>query len=126
MKTMCIFLLTIAAVGCGGYGSNSGTKPVTPMILTAGGLVPSMANAGDAGFNLAVNGSGFVGGSVVYWNGTTRGTTVVSGSKVMAAITDADLATAGNATVYVQNPGGTGIYMNQTGAKSNVVMFVIQ
>jgi hypothetical protein len=126
MKTICIFLLTIAAVGCGGYGSNSGMRPVTPMILTAGGLVPSTAHADDPAFNLAVNGSGFVGGSVVYWNGTTRGTTVVSGSKVMAAITDADLATAGNASVYVQNPGGTGIYMNQTGAKSNVVMFVIQ
>jgi hypothetical protein len=41
--------------------------------------------------------------------------TFVSASKVTAALSAADVANAGTVLVYVKNPGGTGIYMNQGG-----------
>ena len=126
MKTICVLVLTITAIGCGGYGSNSGMRPVTPMILASGGLVPSSASVGDPGFPMVVNGSGFVGGSVVYWNSNIHTSTVNSGSKITVMIDTADLATAGAVQVYVQNPGGTGRYMNQPGPRSNIVDFTVQ
>jgi hypothetical protein len=57
-----------------------------------------------------VNGTGFVAGSVVNWNGSPRTTTFVSSSQLTAAITAADVAAAGTGTVTVSSPspgGGT-------------------
>jgi hypothetical protein len=61
----------------------------------------------------------------VYFHGTSHGTTFVSSTKVSAAITAADIATAQTVPVYVKNPGGTGIYMNQGGQSSASVDFTI-
>jgi hypothetical protein len=49
----------------------------------------------------------------------------VSSSKVTAAITAADVAMAQTVPVYVKNPGGTGIYMNQGGQSSASMSFTI-
>jgi hypothetical protein len=57
-----------------------------------------------------VNGSNFISGSTVQWNGNNRTTTYVSGTQLTAAITAADIATAGTTNVTVVNPapgGGT-------------------
>ncbi len=51
----------------------------------ASGLVPSAVIAGDPDFELAVDGAGFVYGSVVRWNGSDRPTTFVSSARVTAA-----------------------------------------
>ncbi len=72
-----------------------------PAITT---LNPSTAQAGSGAFTLTVNGSNFVAGSVVRWNGSDRTTTPVSGTQVTAAILGTDIATAGTATVTVFNP----------------------
>lgn len=72
------------------------------------GLSPSSAMAGESGLTLTVNGSGFVGSSVVYWNGSPRATTYVSGSVLEASISAADLATAGSANVTVVSPAPGG------------------
>jgi hypothetical protein len=85
-----------------------------------------MATAGSPGFTLTVNGSGFVGQSVVYWNSVAHTTQLVTGSQLTASITAADVATAATVSVYVRNPGGTGIYMNQPGQNSNMVTFTVQ
>jgi hypothetical protein len=71
-------------------------------------LMPSSATAGSAGFTLTVNGSSFVNGSVVQWNGSARTTTYVSGSQLTAAITASDISQGGTAQVTVVNaaPGG--------------------
>ena len=89
-------------------------------------LLPNMATAGSAAFTLNVNGSGFVAGSVVYWNSTAHATTFVTNGQLTAAIAAADVATAGTVPVYVRNPGGTGIYNNQPGQSSNMVNFTVQ
>jgi hypothetical protein len=73
-------------------------------------LSPNAAAAGSVAFSLTVNGTGFISSSVVRWNGTARTTTYVSSTQLQAAITAADVATAGTANVMVYNPtpgGGT-------------------
>ena len=73
-------------------------------------LVPSTVTPGAAGFTLTVNGTGFVSGSEVNWNGSGRTTTFVSSIKLTGAILASDVAAAGTATVTVVSPspgGGT-------------------
>ncbi|MDB5870386.1 MAG: Kelch domain protein [Polaromonas sp.] len=67
-------------------------------------LAPASATAGGAGFTLTVNGSGFVAGATVRWNGADRPTAFISATQVSAAIPAADTATAGTAPVTVFNP----------------------
>ncbi|WP_234795084.1 fibronectin type III domain-containing protein [Hymenobacter arizonensis] len=71
-------------------------------------LSPNSATAGGAAFTLTVTGTGFVSGSTVSFNGTTRPTTFVSATQVTAAIPASDIATAGSYNVTVTNaaPGG--------------------
>ena len=71
-------------------------------------LSPGSAIAGDPGFTLTVNGSGFLYGSIVRWNGADRPTTWISPVELQAAITASDIASAGQAavTVFTPPPGG--------------------
>ena len=57
-------------------------------------LVPDAAAPGGPGFTLTVNGTGFVSGSVVYWNGSARATQFVSEGQVTATIVATDIAKA--------------------------------
>src|SRR5207253_5272459 len=86
-----------------------------PTILN---LNPPSAFVPATGFNLSVNGSNYVSNSVVRWNGTDRTTTFVSDSKLIAAITNADVASTGTANVTVFNPA-------PGGGESNVIVFAI-
>lgn len=82
----------------------------TPVPFVNAPLIPSSVSPGGAGFTLIVNGTGFVAGSIVDWNRSAKPTTFVSGSKLTAAISATDIATAGTASVSVINPapgGGT-------------------
>jgi hypothetical protein len=79
--------------------------PVAPApVLTS--LAPSSATAGGPAFTLTVNGSNFVSGATVRWNGAARTTTFVSSAQVRAAIPATDIAAAGTAQVSVANPSG--------------------
>src|SRR5215831_15286725 len=62
-------------------------------------LVPDAVAPGSAGFTLTLNGTGFVSGSVVNWNGSHLATTFVSGSQLTATIPASDIATAGTASI---------------------------
>ena len=81
-----------------------GALPPVPGLTT---LSPNSATAGGPAFTLTVNGSNFVSGSVVQWNGTVRTTTFVSATQLTAAIPASDIAAAGTAQVTVVNPGGS-------------------
>ena len=96
MKTILIVLLTACALGCGGTVPATGSGSMAPGApsITAP-LVPNTVTAGSAAFTLTVNGSGFVGQSVVNWNGTAQTTTFVTSNQLTAAIPAADVATAG-------------------------------
>jgi hypothetical protein len=94
----------------GGGTSNAQTFTINNPAPTATSLSPTSATAGGAAFTLTVNGTGFVSASVVKFNGAAKTTTFVSAIQLTAAITAADIATAGTATVNVTNPapgGGT-------------------
>jgi hypothetical protein len=78
-------------------------------------LAPASADLGGAAFELAVNGTGFVSGAVVEWDGKARTTSFVSSSQLTAKILAADIASAGTAAVTVVNPP-------PGGGKSNVVL----
>jgi hypothetical protein len=65
-----------------------------------------------------VNGTGFVSGSVVKWNGNSRNTVVVSASELTAMILASDISIAGTASVTVTNPG-------PGGGTSNVAFFEV-
>ncbi len=71
-------------------------------------LSPSSISEGSSGFQLTVTGSGFTSGAVARWNGADRPTTVVSSTEVRAAISAADVASAGTASVTVRNPAPGG------------------
>jgi hypothetical protein len=75
---------------------------------TLTGIIPSTAAAGSSAFTLTVDGSGFVAGSIVRWNGADRVTTYVSATRLTAAIPASDIAAVGTAqvTVFSPAPGG--------------------
>src|SRR5947209_14880976 len=68
-------------------------------------LVPMTVVPGSPAFTLTVNGTGFVSGSVVNWNGSPRTTTFVSSSQLTATITAADVVSAGTRSMTVTSPG---------------------
>ncbi len=77
---------------------------------TVVGLSPSWGIAGGPSFTMTVDGTNFVSGTIVQWNGSDRVSSVVSSTEVNATILAADIATAGTASVTVNNPppgGGT-------------------
>lgn len=82
-----------------------GTGGNIPNVTT---ISPNSATAGGAAFNLTVNGSNFSASSTVRWNGNNRTTTFINATQLQAAITAADIATAGSQSVTVFNSGTGG------------------
>jgi trimeric autotransporter adhesin len=64
-------------------------------------ISPATAFAGGPSFTLTVNGTNFVSGSTVLWNGGNRATTFFNSTLLAAAITSTDIQTAGTAQVPV-------------------------
>jgi FG-GAP-like repeat/FG-GAP repeat len=89
-----------------------------PVPLINQPLVPETATPGGPGFTLRVNGTGFVPGSVVHWNGAARSTHFVDQGRVTATISATDIAKNGTASITVINPG-------PGGGSSEVVFFPI-
>lgn len=99
-------ILTIAAMTV--WLSASLAQASNPLPHINAPLVPGQKSPGSATFTLTVNGTGFVSGATVNWNGNARTTTFVSSSQVTASITAADVATASTAVVTVSNPAPGG------------------
>jgi hypothetical protein len=81
---VCIFSVIAA---CSDDGSHRKSNPV-PVLTT---VSPTSATVGGAAFTLTVNGSGFVTGSIVRWNGAAR-RTFATNRQLTAAIPAAVLA----------------------------------
>jgi putative Ig domain-containing protein/IPT/TIG domain-containing protein len=83
-----------------GSASNAVTFTIvaTPTISS---LNPTCATPGGAGFTLTVNGTNFVSGSTVKWNGTALATTVVSSTQLTATVPASLIAAAGTASITV-------------------------
>jgi FG-GAP-like repeat/Abnormal spindle-like microcephaly-assoc'd, ASPM-SPD-2-Hydin/FG-GAP repeat len=109
-------------------GSNS-TLAQNPVPLINQPLVPDATAPGGSQFVLRVNGTGFVSGSVVTWNGGALATQFISSSHLTATVPAADIATASTASVTVLNPapgGGTSnvAFFPVTANEGNDVSFV--
>ena len=114
VRTACV-VIALLALACGLPLSGQSPNPV-PLINNP--LVPTSVAPGGAGFTLTVNGTGFVSGSVVSWNGSPRTTHFVSSSQLTATIPASDIATAGTASINVLNP-------TPGGGLSNVAYFEV-
>ena len=80
-------------------------------------ISPSSMTAGSPGFTLTVDGTDFISGSKVRWNGSDRKTTYVSATKLTAQIPASDIKNVGSSQVTVFNPapgGGTSNAKNFT------------
>ncbi len=94
----------------GGLQSNTVTYTLSsgnPVPLLSS-LSPSSATAGGTAFTLTADGSSFVSGAVLSFNGNARTTTFVSASQVTADILASDVASAGSYPVTVANPAPGG------------------
>jgi len=76
----------------------------TPTVTS---LIPSSATAGGADFTMIVNGTGFVLGAIVNWNGAALGTGYVGPNQLRASVTADLLASPGTAAVTVTSGNGT-------------------
>ena len=96
----------------------SAASAANPVPLINQPLSPDVTTPGGAAFTLTVNGTGFVSGSVVNWNGSARATHFVSHSQLTASVLASDIATASTVSMTVANPA-------PGGGTSNVAFFEI-
>lgn len=92
------------------------TGPQHPVPVIDDPLIPDTVAARGPSFTLLINGTGFVPGSVVNWDGLDRVTTFVNSSQLRANIPASDIAHAGTASVTVINP-------RPGGGSSNAIFF---
>ncbi len=125
-KTAVLAALLAFGLACG-YSAKSSTPASAGTMPDISGLVPDNAPSGSTGVVLTVNGTNFNGNATVNWNGAALTTQFVSASQLTAALPDADVASAGAASVTVTNPGTAGgIYGGGTMAEtSNSMTFTI-
>jgi uncharacterized protein (TIGR03437 family) len=89
-------------------GAGTGVPPVPNPKPEISSLSPSGVDEGGGGFNLIVNGSGFVSSSVVEWNGQPRSTFFNHPGQLIVFITSIDTAFSGTARITVLNPAPGG------------------
>jgi uncharacterized repeat protein (TIGR03803 family) len=104
--------------GTSGYGTVFKLTLPAPTIPTITSISPASATAGGAAFTLTVNGTNFLSTSTVNFNGNARLTSFLSATQLTAAILASDIATGGNFSVTVINPG-------LGGGSSNAVSFTV-
>jgi FG-GAP-like repeat/Cep192 domain 4/HYDIN/CFA65/VesB-like, Ig-like domain/FG-GAP repeat/Protein of unknown function (DUF1573) len=106
------FALLLAAAVMGRAAACFAQNNPAPLINQP--LVPEAVAPGGNSFTLTVNGTGFVSGSAVNWNGAALATQFVSGSQLTAVIPATDVAVAGTATLTITNPAPGGGVSNPT------------
>jgi len=111
-----LLLTLVSAIVLSTALANAAQNP-TPFVNQP--LVPASVAPGGPDFTLTVNGTGFVSGSTVNWNGSPRTTTFVSGSQLTATILSTDIATASTASVTVASPA-------PGGGVSNIVFMAVR
>ena len=108
--TLCMSLAVILA-GCssgtsGNSGSSGNSTQTTAPVLTSIG--PPGAFTGSAAITLNANGSNFVSGSQIEWNGSPLTTTYVSPVLLTAQLPASDMVAGGPNQVTVFTPGAGG------------------
>lgn len=102
---------TVIVVATNNLGSATKTttvEVVNPKPVVTRASINPPPTLGQVDYTLTVTGTGFVQGSVVYWNNEPRPTTYVSATEVHAAITGADVGASAVVNVRVVNPAPGG------------------
>ncbi len=110
LSSLGTFNITVTNPAPGGGTSNAQAFTVGNSVPATTSISPSQVASGSAGLTLAVNGSGFLAGSLVNINGSARATSYISPTQLTASVSASDLANPGNFNVTVTNPmpgGGT-------------------
>jgi uncharacterized repeat protein (TIGR03803 family) len=120
------FYGTTTSSGSAGGGTifKLAVQAQTPPALTS--ISPNSAMVGGLAFTLTVNGTGFVSGSTVNFNGSAAATTFVSSTELTATITASDIAVAGSYNITVTNPGNevsNAVSFTVTGQASQTIAF---
>jgi hypothetical protein len=105
-----IAFMIATLISCGGGGGGGGNpQPIinnpVPSITS---LSPTQQAAGSQPMTLTINGSGFINGSTVTYNGASHPASFVSSSQLTISLTTNDLATLGAYPVVVTNPAPGG------------------
>jgi FG-GAP-like repeat len=114
MRPLCLLL----AVVCLAFSLSTAAQS-NPVPFLNQPLVPSAVPPGGHGFKLTVNGTSFVAGSNVYWNGVPLATKFVSAAELTAAVPAQAVAKPGSATIKVINPAPGG------GSSVNTALFTV-
>ncbi len=88
----------------------SASVSISSSVPQVNSISPTVAGVGTSNLTVTVDGSDFVPGSAVQWNGSSRPTTFESTSRLLASIPVTDTSVAGSVPVTVFNPppgGGT-------------------
>jgi hypothetical protein len=111
---------TVTVVNPGGALSNG--KDLDVVALSVGSpeivrLTPDVIDSGAGGFSLVVEGSGFVSGSTVQWNGQAKTTRYESSGLLTADILGSDAAGGESYLVTVTNPASGAMGVQDIGAE---------
>ncbi len=110
--------VTVVNPGLSSAPSNAVIFTINNPAPTITHLNPTFIGPGGAAFTLTVEGTNFIKGATVLWNGDARPTTMVSRTQLRVDISTADRAAAYTAGLTVINPG-------PGGGASNVAMFTV-
>ena len=99
--------VTVSVPGGQGGVSNASAFTVGNPQPAISSLTPASTMAGAEPFTLTVDGTNFVQGAAIRWNGVTRSATLVSPTRVTAII-PTSLLLPGNAQIAVANPAPGG------------------
>jgi uncharacterized protein (TIGR03437 family) len=72
-------------------------------------LEPISINPGSPAFSISANGSNFINGSTVQWNGESRSTVFINPTRLVASIPATDIASLGSAVITVLTPNAASV-----------------
>ncbi len=100
-----LLVLLVFLPTCGGGGGGSVTNNPVPSISS---LSPTQQAAGSQSQKLTINGSGFISGSTMTYNGVAHAATYGGATQLSTTLSASDLANAGTFPVVVTNPSPGG------------------
>jgi hypothetical protein len=121
--------VTLNASNSGGTSNATLTLTINNPLPAISSFSPNSAIAGAAAQTLTINGTNFVSGSTVTYNGVAHAATFISPSESTIQLSAADQATSGNYPIIVTNPppgGGSSAAANfpvTTGGGTTITLF---
>ncbi len=109
--------VTVVTAVPGGGTSSAKSFAVMNVVPSLTSISPSSVIAGNAGFTLTINGTGFGANASAFVEATALATTVVSPTQITALVPSTAIRSAGTAQVRVSNPapgGGTSAPLTMT------------